>query len=172
VQAAARPKQRVLDCLEMSKTELDYSMNKKSKASKPTPVEQFGRDHWNTLAFIETLCVDLKGEMSDRSRQRMRTNIGTHPLMGFFPYGTDGLEWKAKYDTRLRDGSQIPNHDDWNCADDCIAAQLLENIGTATNPVYKLTAFGSRLCAALRAFKASGGSFATFDYARYDQVPV
>lgn len=24
----------------------------------PTPVEQFGKDHWSMLAYVETLCVD------------------------------------------------------------------------------------------------------------------
>lgn len=43
----------------------------------------WGRDHWSTLAFIETLCVDHHGGLSDKHRRNMRCNPERHPMQKF-----------------------------------------------------------------------------------------
>lgn len=141
---------------------------RKPEVNAHIPIDQFGKDHWSLLGFIECLCVEHKGYLDDKRRCCMRTNPHMHPMHGRW---LTGPLWKAVYATRLKNG-QAPDHDDWNVIEDLEVAGLLKNNGSAINPVFKLTPFGSRICAGLRAFKAQGGTFATFDYARYDQVPA
>jgi len=141
---------------------------------KTVPIEKWGKDHWSTLAFIETLCVDQKGQLSDKHRRSLRCNPKTHPMLGFWPMGVH--KWKSEYGTRLKGffgkgvydrKQQIKSHDDWDCIHDFEAAKVLENNGTDINPLFKLTEQGLRFCAAIRRFKANGGSFATFDPAKH-----
>ncbi len=125
---------------------------------KPIPLSDFGRDHWSTLAYVETCCVDDRGILDKR---RMRCNPTSHPA--FVHSGG----WETRYSTRLK-GHSIEQavlrrgHDDWDCVADFETAGLLTNEGTGINPVYALTRLGSSICAALRAHKAGGGSFSTF----------
>jgi len=122
------------------------------------PIEQFGKDHWGTFAYIECLCVDGKGEPDHR---RMRTDIDRHPgLTNWHPMVTPDLS--KKYPTRLKGMVELPDHDDWDCAEDLEAAGLVENIGTGINPKYKMTEKGFTIAALLRKHKASGGWFSNF----------
>lgn len=136
---------------------------------KRVPVQKFGKDHWSLLAFVEILCVDHKGAISDVNRQRMRTNIKRHPGHGYFPLGTEGHEWKKDWGTRLRgyfekrdSKLRLNQHDDWDCLEDFENAGLLENKGSGLNPVLRLTPLGKALAARLRVFKQDGGQFAYF----------
>lgn len=118
----------------------------------------WGRDHYSTLGYIECRCVDNKG-IPDRSH--MRCNPARHPGLG-------GAHWKPEYATRLKGHTtetpkQHRGHDDWDCAYDIEAAGLIEDIGTGVHPIWKLTDVGLNACAALRAHKAAGGSFSTFN---------
>jgi len=143
-------------------------------ASKNIPVERWGKDHWSTLAFIEVLCVDYKGLLSDKHRRSLRCNPKTHPASG---YWLGKPRWEKSYGTRLkgfytdngkpRPQLQLQSHDDWDCIEDMEAAGVLENNGSAINPMFKLTEQGLRYCAALRRFKANGGTFAKFDPAKH-----
>lgn len=130
------------------------------------PIEQFGKDHWSLLAYIETVCVDNKG-VPDLTR--MRCNPQRHP--GLVIHGTHGhAEWCDTYSTRLfgffdaEDKTRfiLPDHDDHDCMNDFEAAGLVENIGTGINPVYKLTVYGLTVSGWLRQHKAQGGGFASF----------
>lgn len=95
----------------------------------------FGKDHWSTLAYIETRIVDYRGILSP---DHMRTDADRHPFMqaaktrqfGFPSGNTD------KYPTKIKasyeagsDGKfgtlEIANHDDWDCIEDLIAAGLV-----------------------------------------------
>lgn len=139
--------------------------------STSVPIEQWGKDHWSTLAFIECLCVDNSGSLTDANRARLRCNDKTHP--GYSLRLTDAGDWKPSYGSRLKgywkpDGTQdksrqLSDHDDWDCIEDFEAAGLLENLNTGMNPVFKLTEKGLALAAQVRAHKAGGGHFATFE---------
>lgn len=115
----------------------------------------FGRDHWSTFAYIETCVVDNSGVVD---RARMRCSAKRHPHLGAF----NGLDGNA-YPTRLKDGSLLSNHDDWDCVDDLAAHGLLENVGTGANPVFKLTDEGRRVAAAYRAHMAADGRSGNFE---------
>ena len=125
-------------------------------------IEVWGKDHWSTFAYIETVCVDNKGVPS---KDRMRCNPLIHPgLMG--RYARRELvvhNGDYKFPTMLKGRMTLINHDDWSCMNDCEAVGLIEDIGTGTNPVYKLTPMGFEVSKQLRAHKANGGQFAEFN---------
>jgi hypothetical protein len=124
-------------------------------------IKQFGKDHWSVFAYIESCCVDNGGIVNIR---HMRCDFDRHP-------GLAHMIIREKYPTRLKGYFEhkndpayiIKNHDDWDCAYDLEKEGLVRMIGTGVNPVYKLTALGKTVAGRLRAYKASGGNFATFE---------
>jgi len=105
------------------------------------PMDKWGKDHWSIFAYIETLCVDGDGTVDPRRMRR------------------DG----KMYPTRLKGMVELRNHNDWDCADDIEAANLVENTGTGINRLYKLTEKGFKIAALLRKHKANGGYFSNFE---------
>jgi hypothetical protein len=136
---------------------------------KPVPIKKWGKDHYSLLALIETLCVDLKGVVSDKHRRSFRTNIKRHPAYGYFPLGANGHKWNPEYGSRLKGFFEkqdpklrLNQHDDWDCVEDFENAGVLENKGSGMNPLFVLTPLGRALAAELRAHKQGGGNFAGF----------
>lgn len=119
----------------------------------PVPVENFGKDHWSTLLYVESRCVDYEGRPD---RAHMRTDVDRHPhLRG------QRNSHKTKYPTQIRDGV-LPDHDDWDCVEDLIAAGFMEDLGTGVQPLWKLTPKGWKVAGALRQHRAKGDACATF----------
>ena len=86
-----------------------------------TPVAKWGRDHWTTLLYIESRCVDAKGVLDN---QKMRTNARVHrKLLGDLQART-GMTGED-YPTELRNGDTIDRHDDWSCVEEMVAHGLL-----------------------------------------------
>ncbi len=84
------------------------------------PLNRWGKDHYSTLAYLETRAVDHKGVISNVN---MRTSAKRHPLfIARGPLGppTDG----GNYPTNYKDG-EMTEHDDWDCLDDMVHAGLL-----------------------------------------------
>lgn len=124
------------------------------------PMELFGKDHWSTFAYLETRCVDHDG-MPDRSH--MRTDPDLHPGLGHTRGGLPDPDLpRKKYPTRLNNGTEIHDHDDWNCVEDLEAAGLLKWEGTGMYPIFVLTDKGKTVAGRLRAYKSNGGAFHTF----------
>jgi len=119
--------------------------------SEPIQVEQFGKDHWSTLTYAESRCVDNKGELDFR---HMRTNPEKHP-------GSQGGHWAPGYATRLRDGSVIPGHDDWDCLDDLEKSGMV-TVMSMVNGSVRMTDLGFEVVARIRKHLASGGNYAGF----------
>lgn len=117
-------------------------------------ITQFGKDHWSTFAYAETLAVESNGIISPHPI-RMRTNHNTHK---FYGSPIDG----HKYPTILRNGELLEGHDDWDCLDDAVKIGLLEDIGTGLNRQFKLTKEGRIVANLLREYKTGGGKFANF----------
>ena len=88
------------------------------------PIDQWGKDHWSTLAYIESRCVDHKGVLSNA---HLRTNVGRHPLFVARGFGSPGDG--SRYPTRYKDGSGalslIEDHDDWDCLYDMLLTNLI-----------------------------------------------
>jgi hypothetical protein len=141
------------------------------------PMERWGKDHWSTFAYLEVRIVDHKGRIA---HDHMRCHMRRHPAMhaakrraiAFGP--ADG----SQYPTKLRDG-ELPDHDDYDCVDDMIAAGLvtvtmppapagtlvtgLVEAESMTRAAYALTpGLGQPIAAQLRAHKGIGGKFSTF----------
>lgn len=122
------------------------------------PIEQFGRDHWSTFAYIESRCVDYCGAPD---REHMRCDPARHPGHANSANRLGG-GLLVKYPTRLAGGVERADHDDYDCADDLAAAGLIEIGGTGLYPIYQLTARGREVAASLRAHKALGRGYSTF----------
>lgn len=114
------------------------------------PAVDFGKDHWSTLLYIETCCVDNAGRVD---RARLRCNPERHPHFN----SRHHPEWSDDYSTRFRSGERrIPGHDDWDVIEDLEHAGLLERLGTGAQPLFKLTDAGWRRVHALRRERAEG----------------
>jgi hypothetical protein len=115
---------------------------------QPVPMEQWGKDHWSTFAYVECRTVDHSGRLAS---QHLRQ---------------DG----DRYPSRLK-SFNLKGHDDLDCLNDAVAAStrrmsvMLEAWGfnrEVSNWVMALTPEGRRVAAQLRAHKADGGNFASF----------
>jgi hypothetical protein len=117
------------------------------------PMKMWGRDHWSTLAYLETRCVDYNGSIQNL---HLRCDPqGRHPQFAHVRNGGD-------YNTRLQEGKELTGHDDWDCIEDMIREGLVTWEGTGLNPVFRLTDRGIRIAHALRAHKLHGGNFGSF----------
>ena len=126
------------------------------------PISRWGKDHWSTLAYLETLAVEHNG-LAIPVNARMRTNEIRHPhLVGDFLGCSHG---GSQYPTILKDG-KVEGHDDWDCVDDATEEGLTEDVGTGMNRAYKFTKLGKEAMAKLRQHKMDGGSFGNFVFVR------
>jgi hypothetical protein len=146
---------------------------------KATPrkvtIEEFGKDHWSLLAYVETCVVDKKGGHSvpmvgEIDRDKIRCN-GDRRSHLFGPrVAMAACKWKGEWGSRLKgyfekneDRLRLPTHDDWDCMEDMEREGLLE-IMSVVNGFIIITSKGLEICKHLREHKARGGNFAGFNY--------
>lgn len=140
---------------------------------------RFGSDHYSTLLFIETRCVDHGGNMAGTA-PHMRWNPRRHRLLGQIgqrnPSGMDRV-WNPQYSTRLKGGEQpYDGHDDWDCLEDLIQCGWVainqvsrwhpDNIRAQTSLKtlkLRLTDEGKRAAAALRSHRMDGEPIGKFE---------
>lgn len=131
------------------------------------PVGRWGKDHWSTFAYLETVTVDKQGIVDNR---RMRTHPRIHrELVGItFGHIQDG----SSYPTMLKDGTSQERHDDWSCLEDMVAAGFIQaefhtrrhgELFGRDEARVRLTDLGRAMAALLREHKADGGSFNSFN---------
>ncbi len=93
------------------------------------PEDLFGRDHFSTLAYIETRLVDGKKYVICCDA-RMRTDAHNRRIFMHRP-GKQisnpnrymvAMIGRPASPTRLRDGIEVPQHDDWDCIQDMAKA--------------------------------------------------
>jgi hypothetical protein len=134
-------------------------------------IDQFGKDHWSLFAYVESRCVDGVDGFGVLEKVRLRANPLRHPLLAHLGH------WDENWGTRLHglfavpgyvnpavaiaSGLMLGQHDDWDCLDDLVAADLVETISLA-NLAVKMTPVGQKMAAELRDHKARGGHFAGF----------
>lgn len=135
------------------------------------PIDRWSKDHWSTLAYIETVMVDCGGFQVGLDA-RMKTNRRNfrvfhercpHPKR---PWPTQmAMSMNPEHATRLKDGSQVASHDDWACLQDMAAAGFFnetpEDIDVGM--IVTLSDKGRAVANALRDHKANGGQFAEFE---------
>lgn len=123
------------------------------------PLSNWGKDHWSTLAYIETVMID-RGVFPVAGDPRMRSNRRNYRIMP-----TDfGVCMPIDQGSVLSDGTIVKGHDDWCCIQDFAAEGLLnkkeEEIDLGAK--LKLSDLGISLTHKLREHKLKGGTFATF----------
>lgn len=149
-----------------------------------TSIEQFGKDHWSLLAYVEHCCVNGHKGLGTIDRRRVRCNQNTNPMLAAV-YSHES-SWKLGYSTRLAGffdfegrndpekaiaaGLQLRDHDDWNCLEDLEAAGYVE-VMSLVNGTVKMTEEGCRVAAKIRAHKTGGGEFASFNLTEPIPVP-
>lgn len=123
------------------------------------PISRWGKDHWTTLAYVETVAVDRGGQIQNA---KMRTGFPNGDLCDSrFPH------YPGDYPTRLRDG-ELGGHDDWDCLLDFHAEGLIEypEVEVVDDVDHfvrvMLTERGASIAADLRRHLATGGSSARF----------
>lgn len=105
----------------------------------PVSVIDFGRDHYSTLLYIESVCVDRGGIPE---APRMRCDRDRHPQFAHLPD-----EMGPCSPTRLANGRTLAHHDDWDCALDMELAGWIEpfggpQFGAGALPTFRLTHSG------------------------------
>jgi len=133
------------------------------------PVALFGKDHWSTLAYMETVMVECAG-FEVGFDPRMRQNRRNYRVMWEqvpHPKRVDsrsarGMVMDLKYSTKMKDGSVVQGHDDWSCVQDMANAGFLTAV-VEPGKVLHLTPLGRKMSDELRAHKRAGGSFGNFN---------
>jgi hypothetical protein len=137
---------------------------------KYIPMEHWSKDHWSTLAYVETVIVDCAGFQigsdarmrSNRRHFRLMNNECPRPKRSGKP-GL-GITMGPEHGTCLKDNIVVPEHDDWMCVQDMAAEGLFTISAEDIEPsvVLNLSPKGTALVEALRRHKSSGGTFSNF----------
>lgn len=147
---------------------MDWETYDESDGSNPPiPMEKWGKDHWSTLAYMETREVDDRGILDG---DRMRCNVYIHLLLQGKVHILRRIRTTDEYPTILKDGVLQHNHDDWSCMEDAISAGLVEaEISPCPEDSIiwrkvriKLTERGRLIANQLREHKAGGGNYSNF----------
>ncbi len=104
------------------------------------PPQEWGKDHWTTLLYVETRVVDHNGIINNaHMRQR-----------------------NPKYPTFLKGGAKEAGHGDYDCLNDMLDAGLLTVEGSWDNPI-SLTDRGWNIAGQARRYRAeNGGNWDSF----------
>jgi len=98
------------------------------------PPVLWGRDHFQTLLYIEDVCVNEGGNIEATDHRKMRVDGATYP-------------------TRIAGGETVEEHDDWDCLNDFILADCVEQREDGT---LRMTDRGRSIVAHCRDEKANG----------------
>lgn len=134
------------------------------------PMDLWSKDHWSTLAYIETVMMDCGG-FEIGLDARMKTNRRNFRVFQEQcptpkrPWPKQmAISMRPEHATRLKDGTQIDSHDDWACLQDMAASGFFNeppgdiDVGATVT----LSDKGRTIVNALRAHKSNGGHFANF----------
>lgn len=110
-----------------------------TKSNPTTPMSQWGKDHWSLLAYVETRCVEYKGQLD---RKHLSLDGKKYPLRL-----NNGI---AKGKNELDALKDLQNE----------GLILIENFASLE---VRMTDLGNDMAAQLRKHKAAGGQFADFN---------
>lgn len=133
------------------------------------PIEDFGKDHWSLLGYIEYRCANHDGIL-DGDHLRINTERHLrHPPKNHALSGAWNIDWGTRLKGFFLEGNKqdktrlLPTHDDMDCLEDLEAAGMIV-IHDIFEGQVELTELGKKYAGALKIFKENGGTFATFDY--------
>lgn len=146
------------------------------RADDLIPVAMFSKDHWSTLAYVESVMTECAGFQVGLD-PRMRATRRSHPVMSEEcphpkrPSASSGrslastaITMRPGEGTVLKDGTKVPGHDDWACLQDLAEAGYFTTAQNDIEPgvTLHLSERGRVVAAALRTHKAGGGQFRQF----------
>lgn len=131
------------------------------------PITQFGRDHWSTLIYLETVMVECGGfqigfdARMRQGRRNFRVMREECPRPKRSSHTMEAVVMQPEHSTVLADGSIIEGHDDWHCVQDMIENGLLSGECEPGETLH-LTNLGKSFVEQLRDHKRNGGTYASF----------
>lgn len=152
------------------------------------PLSDFGKDHWSTFAYADTIIPDHCGfQVGFDGRMRQgRAHFRVMHEQWPTPRRTrptglhQAMVMDNRYSTKLKDGTVVEGHDDWHCVQDLVAAGLMgvKSKDTIIPLVWDvepgvdlfLTPLGERFIARLKHHKAMGGSFGTWTQLDHSEI--
>jgi hypothetical protein len=136
-------------------------------------MDQWSKDHWSTLAYVETVMVDCAGFQvghdgrmkTNRRHFRVMSSECPQPKRPGRSTSAMAVVMRPEHATKIKDGTVIDGHDDWMCVQD-MAAEGLFTVGpddVEPGVVLHFSERGKDIAAALRQHKADGKNFASFE---------
>jgi hypothetical protein len=134
-------------------------------------IHLWGKDHWSTLAYIETVMVECGGFQVGYD-YRMKTNRRHSRVMQECPFPKRptrsigrGVVMKPENATKLSDGQIVEDHDDWCCVQDMADYGFFNLQPDDIDPGVTLlfSPYGQNVALELRKHKLNGGSFGDFN---------
>ena len=135
------------------------------------PMTSWGKDHWSTLAYFQSINIDYAGfqvgfdPRMRQNRRHFRVMMALQPTTKHNK-SSNGVVMADEYGSRLKDKSIVDGHDDWMCIQD-MAQEGLFTVPDAEDiepgAILHLSEHGWRVIIALQKHKASGGTFSNFD---------
>lgn len=145
-----------------------------SEADEYVPMSQWSKDHWSTLAYVETVVVECAGFQVGLDA-RMKTNrrhfrvmsqqCGRPKRPGKSSTPSMAQVMSPEHATKIKDGSVVDGHDDWMCVQD-FAAEGLFTVGAEDvepGVILRFSERGNEIASALRRHKADGKNYASFE---------
>lgn len=144
------------------------------------PPAFWGKDHWSTLAYVDTVMVDCgafeigaDGRMrSSRRNYRVMCEENPRPLRSGGHAPAVPMD-STRHSTRLNNGQMVVGHDDWACVRDMASVNLFTHPVEAFEPgvTLRFTRKGRAWAEALREFKRQGGNFGSFSADDLPELP-
>lgn len=138
------------------------------------PLALWSKDHWSTLAYVETVLVDCAG-FQVGADPRMRSNRAHFRVMRqqyprpkratISTIGSMGVAMDEQaHGTRLKDGTIVAKHDDWCCLQDMAHEGFFtcRPDGIEPGATIDFSRKGAKVANELREHKARGGNFGDF----------
>lgn len=136
------------------------------------PMQFWGKDHWSTLAYIETVMVECAGFQvgtdarmkTGRRNSRVMANKCRQPKRPGKQSSAHCLVMTAEQSTKLNNGQLVTGHDDWSCVQDMAAECLFVQAAHDVEPgvVLQFSVLGHEIANALREFKRNKGQYSQF----------
>ncbi|TAL41401.1 MAG: hypothetical protein EPN91_10830 [Salinibacterium sp.] len=127
--------------------------------------ERWGRDHYSTLAYLGHVYHRDAGQIE---RDKMRCKESRRHMKGELArmIPEDG----TRYPTRLQNGDELDDHDDYDCAYDLVAGGVLTDVGTGINPQFELTPKGLQVWSYLTRTRKTAGAMDTLTWAEVERA--
>ena len=125
-------------------------------------IERWGKDHWSTFAYIESICVDSTNGVGRVGDCKVQTNFNRHPELAYMSVTMVGTPLDGSlHSIRLADGVELPGpaYDEWDCIKDFERYGLVVEEMMSFEPAYRMTRLGNLVAGKVRAVKTLGGNY-------------